>query len=883
VARLQGLVGERPDPGDQEACQAHQQREISAGRAIMAADYAAEGYLRQHPGLVPVYGTARAMHDAGICVIPIGAAKRTVLESWREFQERRPDLDELHEWFCRDRDDRGLAVVCGQVSGGVEMLELEGRALREGILGEFTRYLAEAGLTEVWDRIAAGYREMSPSGGLHVLWRCEEIAGNTKLAARPATDAELAADPKHKVRDLIETRGEGGYVVIAPSPGGCHPSGKPWTLESGSPEKIATITPQQRERILTAARKCTTVPPGPPRRSPPPAAERDAKGKRMLAEGRRPRPIFTCKTSWAEILEPAGWALDSELTSGEKRWRRPGKAAGEGHSAVTGNPDYPGDNLFVFSSSTQFEPETPYDKFTAYAVLYHGGDLAEAETAVEQRGCRDERPILPPAETPLPAAEEIARLYYTDEAGNLLLRWHREDFYRRAETHWQIVPAADLRSELYRITGAARVAGKDEDTGEETYKPWNPNKTRIEYLTHALGLGIVHLDSSIEPGSWIEGAEDACLIPVANGLLNRDTRELRPHSPDCFNTWALPYAYNPDASPPRHLLKFLNEIFPGDQQSIDRLQEWTGYLVSGDTRFQKIGLLVGPPRAGKGTIMGLWEHLLGEVNCVSPTLFSLSGRFGQQQLIGKQLALFKDENFQGRSTDLAVAVTALKTISGAGDTTVTIDRKNKPSWTGRPTARLNIAANDRSPLKDASSALASRWYIFVFTKTWLDQEDEKLSERLHSELPSILNWALDGWERLRTRGRLIETEQTIAERAAMGDAGSPHKRFRDECLEAGPDYEVPRDLLWDAWKRWCSEEGERPETQAIFGMRLRSVIPGMSERNGAWVPGSNKTKRYPRRYIGFRLIESSVPGLRLVPRTGGGPAAPTLDAAEPAS
>ena len=88
----------------------------------------------------------------------------------------------------------------------------------------------------------------------------------------------------------------------------------------------------------------------------------------------RPGAIFNRTTTWEEVLEPAGWVLESEDYDGEKFWRRPGKE--EGWGASTG---YNGtDLLWVFTSSTEFEPDTSYTKFGAWALLNYGGDYSEA-------------------------------------------------------------------------------------------------------------------------------------------------------------------------------------------------------------------------------------------------------------------------------------------------------------------------------------------------------------------------------------------------------------------------------------------------------------------------------------------------------------------------
>ena len=113
------------------------------------------------------------------------------------------------------------------MSGNVEMLELEGKAVAEGLGQALVALVKAEDLADVWRRITTGYSETTPSGGRHLLFRVDgEPLRNTKLARRPATADELAADPDNKLVTLIETRAEGGFPG-APSNGAVHPSGGP--------------------------------------------------------------------------------------------------------------------------------------------------------------------------------------------------------------------------------------------------------------------------------------------------------------------------------------------------------------------------------------------------------------------------------------------------------------------------------------------------------------------------------------------------------------------------------------------------------------------------------------------------------------------------------
>src|SRR5208283_2099412 len=217
-----------------------------------------------------------------------------------------------------------------------------------------------------------------------------------------------------------------------------------------------------------------------------------------------------------------------------------------------------------------------------------------------------------------------------------------------------------------------------------------------------------------------------------------------------FNAFALDYDFVPSAPEPVEWKDFLQQIWEEDEESIACLQEWFGYLLTPDTRQQKILMMVGPKRSGRGTIARVLKALVGASNVANPTLATLARPFGLAPLIGKPVAVFPDARLSSRPDNAAI-VESLLSISGEDDQT--IDRKHLPAWTGRLPTRFVLITNELPRLKDASGALASRLVILRFTRSFYGREDTGLSDRLQSELPGILLWALQGWQRLRQRGR----------------------------------------------------------------------------------------------------------------------------------
>jgi hypothetical protein len=305
-------------------------------------------------------------HNAGISVIPAkDDGTKAPIGNWAKYQVERATLEQLADWFGSGH--AGIGIVTGAVSGNLEMLEMEGRAVNSGLLDEARELAHNSGLGDLWDIITNGYVEFTPSGGLHWLYRIADfpVPGNTKLARRPGAN--------DTVEVLAETRGEGGFVVTAPSSGSTHPSGQPWVLLKGSAGLIPMLSMEERNAIHQIFKALDSMP----------VKEQMAHvlQPKTTATGEKPGDDFNAKATWKEILEPIGWKI-VVTNNGVTYWRRPGKDVGI--SATTGRND--GDNLFVFTTSTTFESEKPYSKFAAFAHLNHGGDFSAAAKALRQLG-----------------------------------------------------------------------------------------------------------------------------------------------------------------------------------------------------------------------------------------------------------------------------------------------------------------------------------------------------------------------------------------------------------------------------------------------------------------------------------------------------------------
>lgn len=309
---------------------------------------------------------AVAAMGAGFSVLPPkqDGSKAPDASSWTEFQHRRADRDQIDDWYSNGRT--GVGFVMGPVSGDAEALDFDDRSA----LAEFEKLVAEAGFEGLWERIKQGYFEHSPNGA-HAIYRCSEN-GNEKLAKKPNPKPNGRHD---KWKTTIETKGEGGYIIVAPTYGSVNNKGS-YRLVSGGPGTIESITPEERAELHRIARMLdeSIAPSEVPaeRRAPDPA------------NADKPGSDYNRRATWEQVLEPHGWTRVSRRL-GVASWRRPGKD--HGISATTNHAG--SDLLYVFSTSTGFDAERGYSKFSAYAFLDHNGDFKEASKELALLGYGD--------------------------------------------------------------------------------------------------------------------------------------------------------------------------------------------------------------------------------------------------------------------------------------------------------------------------------------------------------------------------------------------------------------------------------------------------------------------------------------------------------------
>jgi putative DNA primase/helicase len=428
--------------------------------------------------------------------------------------------------------------------------------------------------------------------------------------------------------------------------------------------------------------------------------------------------------------------------------------------------------------------------------------------------------LWPSPADPMAVARQFMRRYSCDEWPTLR-RW-RGGWMRWMTEYWVEVEDATVRSEVYAALEHATYATED------GVKPWCPNRHKVANVLEALHA-VTHLADAVNPPAWLGAAQRRDtrsinareIVSATNGLLHVTTRELMPHTPEFFNLVSVPFDHQPAAACPAWH-RFLGELWSEDPDSISALQEWFGYVLSGRTDHHKILLTTGPSRSGKGTIARVMQRLIGPGNAAGPTLSSLASNFGLAPLLGKPLAVVSDARLAGNTH---LVVERLLTISG--EDTLTIDRKFREPWTGRLPTRFVILSNELPAFGDASGAIAYRFVVLAMTHSWLGKENTALTDELSTELPGILNWALDGLDRLVRVGRFTAPQASEDAIVTMLDNASPMSAFVRDTCDKGAGLQVSVDELFATWRRWCEENERKPGTKQLFGRNLKAVCPGV--------------------------------------------------------
>jgi putative DNA primase/helicase len=323
---------------------------------------------------------------------------------------------------------------------------------------------------------------------------------------------------------------------------------------------------------------------------------------------------------------------------------------------------------------------------------------------------------------------------------------------------------------------------------------------------------------------------DPLLFNCLNGTIDLRTGELRPHRREDLITKIVGLNYSKDAKC-ETWLRFLSEIFNGDEKLVAYIKRAIGYSLTADTREQCFFLCHGEGRNGKSTMLKvLREYVLGDYAAMAVMKTFILKR--NDPAINNDLALLNGRRFvtavetnEGQSLDEAM----VKAVTGEG--AIQTRFLNQEFFEMKPVFKLWFAMNHEPKIRGTDPGIWRRVNKIPFLVDFTGREDKELDKKLQGEAEGILAWAVEGcleWLRdgLQTPDKVLAaTAKYRAEQDVLGQF------IADVCV-VGPDYRVEAKELFALYCKWCEETRTTQLSMGLFRRKLTDRRFEPKESNG---------------------------------------------------
>lgn len=332
--------------------------------------------------------------------------------------------------------------------------------------------------------------------------------------------------------------------------------------------------------------------------------------------------------------------------------------------------------------------------------------------------------------------------------------------------------------------------------------------------------GVLDIASALEPfACTVDDLDpDPYLLNVANGTLDLRTGEMRAHDPADRITKVTRAAYDPEATG-ETWARFLYTSLP-DPDVRGFLQRYVGVALAGRVLEHVLAILTGTGRNGKSVFNGAIGHALGDyASTAEPDLFMHRDGghpTGEMDLLGVRWVVVSESD-KGRR----LAEATVKRLTG-GDT-IRARRMRQDFVEFEPSHAVALVTNHLPKVSGDDPALWARLRVVPFDVVIPKADrDPRLGEKLQLEADAVLKWAIDGWHAYRADG-LAEPAAVVQATADYQTQSDAVARFVNERCMTGPAFNVRFADLFDAFGRWCMDDGAEQMSKRAFGEALEAA------------------------------------------------------------
>lgn len=274
--------------------------------------------------------------------------------------------------------------------------------------------------------------------------------------------------------------------------------------------------------------------------------------------------------------------------------------------------------------------------------------------------------------------------------------------------------------------------------------------------------------------------------------------------------------------------KFLNDIFErGNPQEtkeiIDCLQMALGYSLSGSTKEQVMFVLWGDGSNGKSTFSDVIVQIMGDYGTTVASEVILSKKNGNENTTSSTLARLKGIRYislEEVDEDSKLAEGLVKRITGS--TNISARQLYGKEFTYLPEFKIWLSCNDKPIIRGNNFGIWRRIFMFPFIRKFTEKEKDKdMPDKLKKELPQILGWVIQGYNKyVKNNGLEIPKcmKNEIDNYKMEMDVVS---QFIEKNCVLIDKYLTPTKQFYSSYKNWAINETEFVMKNSKFEEQMR--------------------------------------------------------------